>query len=615
MKQATEIKDQVLFIPIQKVDMVKREVWGRGAHEILDGADEIMDYASSKPLFQKWSEDAYRRSGGKSKGNLRAMHKTIAAGKLIDINFNDQDKAIDIGAFVADDEEWGKVMQGVYTGFSVGGSYAKRWFDPGGGIRYTAKPSEISLVDAPCIQTAVFQLIKEDGTTELRKFAGATVEKIAAPVAPGGADVIASGESEARVLIGEQGDDQAAANISASHGIEPAGVKSTTDPANPPGWLDEFQAVVREFSAGVDKLDQVRKAETADRDQVLNELTARGTRVGIARREGEPMTPPAVAPQDPAAYADPANWQYPCFSKIAGETAVDQFNKGSSRSKYNPREWNVLGRRIASIVSKSAGTTYVFSAEEKLINKKKEGTKMEIKLAKGTDVGSLLADVKAAMNGAVEAIQSDPQKAQDLLMQALSAVDVATDVAKPATLEENPHGPTDDAKVDTMKAAAPTPGAGPDKPQTPSTSSTPQTPQASTTGESEYEQCQKQILELTGLVKALAQSLKKDESPVAVEAVPATHAAPVEIKAPEEKLVAKNLPAGDLQAIVGNGSDDSDLAKMLTSDPITGLKKAIEKTGKTPAQLQNAAQELFIKALVDDGRISVRSHQIYNPPL
>ena len=86
------------------------------------------------------------------------------------INFNDADKQIEICAKVIDDAEWEKVAEGVYTGFSQGGAYARRWTDEGGLTRYTADPSEISLVDLPCLPQARFEMIKLDGARELRSF-------------------------------------------------------------------------------------------------------------------------------------------------------------------------------------------------------------------------------------------------------------------------------------------------------------------------------------------------------------------------------------------------------------------------------------------------------------
>ena len=95
-----------------------------------------------------------RTSGGKSYGNLRAMHGQVAAGKVTAIGFNDEARQIEIVAKVVDDGEWAKVTEGVYTGFSQGGRYARRWTDEAGATRYTAEPHEISLVDLPCLAEA-----------------------------------------------------------------------------------------------------------------------------------------------------------------------------------------------------------------------------------------------------------------------------------------------------------------------------------------------------------------------------------------------------------------------------------------------------------------------------
>lgn len=159
-----------LFAQIRKVDEEKRLVFGRAAEEAVDKADEIMDYASSKPHFQKWSEEIAKDTGGKNLGNVRAMHGKVAAGGLTAIDFNDADKAVDVCAKIVDDNEWKKVLGGIYTGFSIGGSYVgeKKVEKSDGGkdvTRYTAKPNEISLVDRPCMPNAkFFEVQKADGS-------------------------------------------------------------------------------------------------------------------------------------------------------------------------------------------------------------------------------------------------------------------------------------------------------------------------------------------------------------------------------------------------------------------------------------------------------------------
>ena len=161
-----------LFIPITKIDAAKRLVYGVATAEKPDVAKEICDYASTKPLYQKWSDGFAKTTDGKSLGNLRAMHGNVAAGKITEIAFNDDAKQIEVCGKVVDDAEWAKVEEGVYTGFSQGGRYVKRWPDPADSklTRYTAEPLEVSLVDSPCLPDATFSVVKADGTTEMRKF-------------------------------------------------------------------------------------------------------------------------------------------------------------------------------------------------------------------------------------------------------------------------------------------------------------------------------------------------------------------------------------------------------------------------------------------------------------
>src|SRR5271165_2573347 len=160
-----------------KVDLDQRLVTGVATAETPDRSGEICDYVSSKPYFEKWSAEALAASGGKSLGAVRAMHGRVAAGKLTDIAFDDDAKRIVIAAKIVDDDEWRKVCEGVYTGFSQGGRYVKRWPDPDTSLtRYTAEPQEISLVDLPCLPDATFDVVK-DGVVEKRAFAAQEREK------------------------------------------------------------------------------------------------------------------------------------------------------------------------------------------------------------------------------------------------------------------------------------------------------------------------------------------------------------------------------------------------------------------------------------------------------
>lgn len=168
-----------LFAQLMKVDVANRRITGVIASEAPDASNEVLDYASSKQQFVEWSNNLAKTSGGKNLGNLRVMHGLTAAGHLVELTFDDEVKKILATAEITDDDSFNKVLKGTYTGFSVGGKYLRKWRD-GDNTRYTAKPREVSLVDAPCIPDATFDLVKADGAVEHVHFA----KPEGAPVAP-----------------------------------------------------------------------------------------------------------------------------------------------------------------------------------------------------------------------------------------------------------------------------------------------------------------------------------------------------------------------------------------------------------------------------------------------
>jgi hypothetical protein len=170
-----------IFARITKVDAANRLVHGVMAEEKPDKSGEVFDYESSKPYVKEWSDDAVTKThhAGQdvSYGNVRAQHNgKIAAGKLVSLDFDDKNKEIPIIAKIVDEQEWKKVEEGVYTGFSIGGDYVKRWAD-GKHIRYTARPKEVSIVDNPCMYGATFTMVKADGAEEQRNFPGVVISR------------------------------------------------------------------------------------------------------------------------------------------------------------------------------------------------------------------------------------------------------------------------------------------------------------------------------------------------------------------------------------------------------------------------------------------------------
>jgi cation transport regulator ChaB len=171
-----------LFAQLSKVDAIARTVYGTAANEAADKAGERFDYDSSAPEFRKWSAEIHKGSGGRSLGNVRIMHQPLVAGILTELDCDDAAKCIRVAAKIVNDDAWKMVEAGAYTGFSIGGRYAKRWTDPAEPTtkRYTAIPSEISIVDNPCNPDSFFEMIKLDGEVEQRPL-GKLADKNGAP--------------------------------------------------------------------------------------------------------------------------------------------------------------------------------------------------------------------------------------------------------------------------------------------------------------------------------------------------------------------------------------------------------------------------------------------------
>lgn len=159
-----------LFAQIFKVSDIDQTVSGFLVAEQPDMMDEIWDYDSSKGYFRAWNTKFAEKTDGESVGNLRSMHTKIAAGKFTSMDYDDESKRIFVTAKVVDLDEWEKVREGVYTGFSIGAKYVRKWRD-GKYTRWTGDPYEGSLVDNPAIPDCSFVHKFADGTEQVQHFA------------------------------------------------------------------------------------------------------------------------------------------------------------------------------------------------------------------------------------------------------------------------------------------------------------------------------------------------------------------------------------------------------------------------------------------------------------
>lgn len=234
MSKKTAIVKSMIFVPLAKVDEVARTVTGVVTAEVLDKAGETFHYESSVPYFKAWSASFETVTKGKSKGNVRSMHAAKAVGKLTEIEYDDAAKTITATAKIVDDAEWEKVVEGVYTGFSIGGNYVKQWEEDVDAQKvnyFTADPVEVSIVDNPCVPVAHFTVVKADGIEVQKNFKlyEPTNEEVAAKAA----EIAGTGKNWVDFI------EEAKTILKAEHGLPVAKVDEEDEEEDDEGKAEE----------------------------------------------------------------------------------------------------------------------------------------------------------------------------------------------------------------------------------------------------------------------------------------------------------------------------------------------------------------------------------------
>jgi hypothetical protein len=169
----TEGDNVRLSMPFGKVDQERRIVSGFASLDNLDKQYDIVTTEASMSAFAKF------------RGNIREMHQPSAVGKMISFKeekyFDPETKKFYKGVYVSTyiskgaQNAWEKVLDGTYTGFSIGGRMNK-WDDA-----YDEKMDkqiriikdydliELSLVDSPANQFAsIMSVEKVDGVDVIK---------------------------------------------------------------------------------------------------------------------------------------------------------------------------------------------------------------------------------------------------------------------------------------------------------------------------------------------------------------------------------------------------------------------------------------------------------------
>jgi len=157
-----------ISMPLTKVDAERRIVSGFATLDNIDKQNDIVTPEASLNAFSKF------------RGNIREMHQPKAVGKMVafkeDKYFDPETKKFYQGIYVSAyiskgaQDAWEKVIDGTYTGFSIGGKMNK-WDDAydekmDASIRVIKDYDlvELSLVDSPANQFAnILSVEKVDG--------------------------------------------------------------------------------------------------------------------------------------------------------------------------------------------------------------------------------------------------------------------------------------------------------------------------------------------------------------------------------------------------------------------------------------------------------------------
>jgi hypothetical protein len=198
-----------LSMPLTKVDEGRRIVSGFASLDNLDKQDDIVTTEASMEAFAKF------------RGNIREMHQPSAVGKMISFKeekyFDAETKKFYKGVFVSAyiskgaQDAWEKVLDGTYTGFSIGGRMNK-WDDA-----YDEKSDkpirvikeydliELSLVDSPANQFAnIMSVEKVDGVDTITGSSANTVVENVFWDSESGIVTVSENETEVSPVSGEE---------------------------------------------------------------------------------------------------------------------------------------------------------------------------------------------------------------------------------------------------------------------------------------------------------------------------------------------------------------------------------------------------------------------------
>ena len=418
---STEGENVRLSMPFAKVDKERRIVSGFATLDNLDRQNDIVLTDASLKAFSKF------------RGNIREMHQPSAVGKMVsfkeDKYFDPETKKFYSGVFVSAyiskgaQNAWEKVLDGTYTGFSIGGRMNK-WDDgydekADKAIRVIKEYDlvELSLVDNPANQFAsILSIEKVDGKDVVK---GELVDIVVENVfwdKDSGLVMVSENDSEISPTTGKQMKNIGFVEKSDNDKVDM--IKFLVDSAKGISTTE----MQKEVSPMTEDTTQVEKAEVVEDVEVAPEATDTTVTKSAAETVAETAVEDAV---EAVVETEVAKSEEVVESAV--ETPVEEIAKSAEATAVeavaeikNTLE-NAFGDLAATIKSLNEETIKMFQGQVAELSKSIQAVSSEVKGVKdtynefGKRVDAVEQDTAFRKSGDLGEIVQEPEMVQKSL--------------------------------------------------------------------------------------------------------------------------------------------------------------------------------------------------------
>ena len=414
---STDGENVRLSMPLTKVDKEKRIVSGFASLDNLDKQDDIVTTEASMEAFAKF------------RGNIREMHQPSAVGKMVSFKeekyFDTESKKFYKGVFVSAyiskgaQDAWEKVLDGTYTGFSIGGRMNK-WDDAydekaDKAIRVIKEYDliELSLVDSPANQFAnIVSVEKVDGVDTLTGSSANLVVENVFYDSESGLVTLSANESEVSPVTGEEMKNIGFVEKNDSEKVEM--IKFLVDSAKGIRTIK----IAKEDNPMTEETTAVVDAPEAPAAEVVNEVEVAPEAPAEAVAKSLEVTEEVVAEKSDAVVEEVSAPSIEEVTEKADEAIVEVATATAEVAKAVSEIQN----SVTNALSDLAATVKAMQANVDAITKSLESVTEEVKEVKGSfnefgkTVDAVVADTAFRKSGDLgEIVQESPKVIQKSL--------------------------------------------------------------------------------------------------------------------------------------------------------------------------------------------------------